>query len=220
MNACRRRATELAWLLLGALPLLTSNLPAAAPRDLGQQLAYVRLHRFPDDAAALAAAWKSPALIVDLRYPEGPPPPAFGTGLPARTAPLFVLVGPATPAPVLAALRARAPALVSVGRPGPGCVPDIALDVKPEDDRRAFDALESGTPVESLISDTGAKRRFDEAELARGHGHNPDGAAGENPAATAPTVPAAAAAPVPDLILRRAVEIHRALLALGRLPHR
>ena len=70
---------------------------------------------------------------------------------------MFVLVAPTTPADALAALRARAPALITLGLSAPGLTPDIALAVKPEDDRRAYEALDSGASIESLLSETLAK---------------------------------------------------------------
>jgi hypothetical protein len=153
---------------------------------------------------------------------------------PNRT-PLFVLVGPATPAGPLALLRARAPALITLGLAAPGLAPDIALAVKPEDDRRAFDALDAGTPVDSLINDIPAGRRFDEAALVSEKDRDSNGGddtdappepsresppAGPPPAAASEAQAAPAAPPKQslDFVLQRAVQLHRALLALGKLP--
>jgi hypothetical protein len=226
------------WLLASGLLSSVSGFAAsAAPVDLGQHLTYVRIRHLPDDGAGLAAVWNSPALVVDLRYPAGGPARALPADLPvrARTAPLFLLVGPLTPADVVTDLRARAPALVTLGLSAPSLAPDIVLSVNPEADRRAYDAFESGTPAEALISEKLAKPRFDEAALAREHTSdtteagnpdanagsetNPQPSAGPPPAATANrALPPAAAAPPKDAVLQRAVQLHRALLALGRLP--
>jgi len=218
------------YLILLFLPLVVCQ---AAPLDLGQNLSYVRLHRLPDDAKTLTAAWISPALVVDLRYPTVDGTPAIPAGLPARsrTAPLFVLVGPGTPAEALAILRASAPALITLGLPAPNLTPDIALSVDPAADRKAYDALDAGDPVESLINVKIKKERFDEAALTREHAEDLAGATPPpfSPAApappAAPNTPAAAtpAAPAPppppiDVVLQRAVQLDRALLALGRLP--
>ncbi len=214
---------------------------AAAPLDLGQGLAYVRLHRLPDDLAVLKAAWTAPALIVDARYPAGGAPEA-GLDLPPRprTAPLFVLVGADAPAGLLAVLRRSASAVITLGVAKPGLVPDIALDVKPELDRRAYDALGAGVPLDSLIGETIIPARFNEAALAREHENGgpedsdqvaesgvrsdvaPDGAAPAPPGSAAAGAAAKPAEPPPlkDVVLERAVQLHRALRALGLLPPR
>ena len=220
-------------LLASGLWLLLATAVAAAPAptvDLGQNLSYLRLRRLPADAPALTAAWLAPALVVDLRYPAVEGAPAIPAGLPARPrhAPLFVLVGPATPADAVAALRAAAPALITLGLPAPGVTPDLVLAVDPAADRRAYDALDAGTALDALINVKIAKERFDEAALAREHEQDQAGTPPpDRPAATpaaapaAPATPAAAPAPPPppvDVVLQRAVQLHRALLALGRLP--
>jgi len=223
------------WLLVFGLQVsllsLRAATPPAAPVDLGRNLAYVRLHRLPEDAAALADSWKAPALVVDLRHTTGDPAQALPPDLPARPrrAPLFALVGPDTAPALLAAIRERAPALISIGLAAPGLTPDLALTVSPEADRRAYDALDGGASVESLTSEKMAKPRFDEAALA--HEHTAEAAGREPPPAPAPDPSGAAPAPSPtpaaapaaeavlkDVVLQRAVQLHRALLALGKLP--
>ncbi len=215
--------------------------PPAALLDLGQGLTYVRLHRLPDDLAAVRTAWTAAALIVDIRYPSDGGAQAPGLDLPPRprTAPLFVLVGPATPAGLAAALHRAAPNLITLGAAAPGVPPDIVLAVKPDVDRQAYDALDAGASVDSLIGEKSAQTRFDEAALAREHENGradapdqeakadvrsdvlpdattagPSGAAA--PAATANATPP----PLKDLVLERAVQLHRALLALGMLRER
>ena len=234
---------HLAFLLaLGALGLALRQpclATPAAPLDLGQYLTYVRLHRLPDDFPALAAVWSKPALIVDLRYPAGEPAKIAPDALPVRpvTAPLFVLVGPDTPGEALAVLRARAPALITLGLPAPGLTPDIAPDVKPEDDRHGYDALDDGASIESLTEDKPLGPRFDEAALVHEqagtstHGDEPGAHVATPPDTRAPAGPPTAppdahTAPPPpakepkDLVLRRAIQLHRALLALGKLPRK
>jgi hypothetical protein len=237
----RRPLASGLWLLLFGLQSSILNLPAeapaATPQDLGRNLTYLRLRRLPDDAAALAAAWKAPALIVDLRHAAGDPAQAPPTDLPLRprTAPLIVLTGPDTAPALFAMIRGHAAALISIGLAAPGLTPDIVLSVSPEADRRAYDALEASASVESLISEKIAKPRFDEAALA--HEHTADATAGEragpavegpnaappaaNPPPAAPIAVASPAAPEvtpKDAVLQRAVQLHRALLALGKLP--
>ena len=202
----------------------------------------MRLRHLPDDFGQLQTAWSAPALIVDLRYPAADGKAALPADLTprSRSAPLFVLVGAATPPALLATLRERAPGLITLGLAAPAFTPDIVLTVKPVEDRRAYDALDAGTSIESLTSEKGAKPRFNEAVLAREHENgeaddsNDDADSGAPsdasppatppapPDAAAPAPPAKAPAPVPaplkDIVLERAVQLHRALLALGMLP--
>ena len=231
MTPARRFSPVSGLLLVFSLQFSILN-PAArgAPIDLGQNLTYVRLHGRPDDVPALAAAWGKAALIVDLRYPAADAAEHLPANLPSRPppAPLFVLVGPGTPSNALAALRQRAPVLITLGLPAPGLTPDIALAVTPDDDRRAYEALDSGVPVESLLSEKLAKQRFDEAALIHERAQGPgetetamaDAAAAPAKPAQTPAHPAAASPPAEprDAVLQRAVQLHRTLLALGKLP--
>lgn len=228
MSLFRHLPPKLGLLLVFGLRFSVLDLPASAPVDLGQRLTYIRLHRLPDDATILAAAWSLPALVVDLRYSTGNTAPSLSADLPARprAAPLFVLVGPATPSEALAALRERVPALITLGLAAPGQVPDITLAVAPEADRRAYEALDSGASIDSLLGEKIAKTRFDEAALAHEHtgeavtearsGSNGAVPADAPPAGVPP--PAATPAEPKDAVLQRAVQLHRALLALGKLP--
>lgn len=225
-------------LLAGSLAPCPSCLAApVASVDLGQNLTYVRVHRLPDDDALVATAWKAAALIIDLRHVSGDPVASFSADLAARPAlnPLFVLTGPETPSGLIATFRRRAPALITIGLSGPGNAPGLAIAVSPEIDRQAYDAVEAGKSVESLISEQVAKPRFDEAALARDHtsavaGDDGDQSRTDEPKAVPPPdhspAPAAGATPSPaatevppkDAVLQRAVQLHRALLALGKLP--
>ena len=207
---------------------------AAAPIDLGQGLTYVRLHRLPEDLPALESAWSAQALVVDIRYPAGHLDPAGSPRLTARPRahPLFVLVGPSTPAALVEELRKAAPALVTLGLAGPGAGTDIVLDVTPADDRRGYDALDAGKPVDALVGEKERGPRFDEAVLAREHENADARDAGppEPPAAQPAGPPAAQGAAAPaataaepairDLVLERAIQLHRTLLALGMIRPR
>jgi hypothetical protein len=210
---------------------LPATTPAAAALALGRNLTYLRLHHLPEDGAALKDVWSAPALVVDLRYPTGEAAHALPPGLPERpgAAPLFVLVGPGTPVELLAALRERASGLITLGLPAPSLAPDIALAVTPENDRRAYDALDTGASADALINVKITKERFDEAALTREHDHGSEEAVGPAeappPPPGPPAAPAAGAAPSKPLeppplidgVLQRAVQLHRALLALGKL---
>lgn len=228
---------KLGLLLVFSIPLWMPGTARAAPIDLGKNLTYVRLEGRSDDVPMLMAAWQKPALIIDLRHPAADEAQNVPADLPPRPRPdpLFVLVGPGTPSNALAALRTHAPALITIGISAPGLTPDIPLAIKPDDDQRAFKALDSGAPIESLIRETVVKPRFDEAALIHETAQNSGGStepadvsptAGSgaptpaHPPATAPASPARPAGqPHPrDAVLQRAVELDRALLALGKLP--
>jgi hypothetical protein len=235
MTQFRPLHPKLGLLLIFSLPLWMFAVATGAPIDLGKSLTYVRLEGRSDDAQTLNAAWRKPALIIDLRYPSADEARNVPADLPSRPRPepLFVLVGPGTPANALAALRSHAPALITIGLPAPGLTPDIPLAIKPENDQRAFKALDSGVPIESLIKETVVKPRFDEAALIRETAQSSSGATASDVSATAaaatpaPTHPPATAAASPaqpaapshprDSVLQRAVQLDRALLALGRL---
>ena len=246
MNPFRLSTAGPALLLVFSLPSFVLDLrgggAAAAPLDLGQDLTYVRLHGRPEEIPTLKAGWGRPSLIIDLRYAAADAPQILPADLPERpaSAPLFVLVGPGTPPAALTALRHCAPALITLGLTAPGLTPDIVLAVKPEDDRRAYDAFDSGTSAASLLDDTLAKPRFDEVALLRERAQG-TGAAGtpaaaaagsggpsEQPAtaseAESPAKAAHPAAPAPppaepkDGVWQRALQLHRTLHALGRLP--
>ena len=206
---------------------------AAAPlsRDLGQNLAYLRVHVLPGDLPD-AGTLRARSLVFDLRFATGDAS-GFERWLAARATaatPVFVLVNPETAAPLRAALAALKthPGLLTVGRGSPDLKPDLTLPVSPAADRRAYDALEHGASLDSLLTDNPDKERNDEASLAQERAAPPppeaesDGEAADlsSLADAAPQETPAAAAPPPviDAVLQRAVQMQRALLALGRFP--
>jgi hypothetical protein len=210
------------------LVLLHSTAPAAPlERDLGQGLTYYRVHRLPADLPASDPAAKKPrAIVLDLRYTE-----SAQAGADALDAwlkrhagsanPVILLVNQAT-APLLTqalANRETAAGLVAIGTPSDNFIPDIAIAASAEAERTAYDALDHGTTVDALISDNPEKPRHDEAELAQQHRAPPpaaDDTDGPEPAPAEKKTPPPP--PVTDRVLQRAVHLHRALLALRKLP--
>jgi hypothetical protein len=211
-----------------ALPLVFAATLAvagarAAPlqRDLGQGLAYVRVHELTADLAAASAAGHP--TVLDLRYVAGGPPEAadlfawLKRHAGPRT-PVFLLANSATSAALLAPLNSpeAVTGLVILGAAAPGFEPDIPLAVAPEAERRAYDALERGAPIDSLVIAKTDKVRNDEAVLAKARLADPAGDEDDEP--KAPEKPR----PVPppqtiDPVLQRAVQLDRSLLALKRL---
>jgi hypothetical protein len=215
--------------LVTAVCLLFSILclpsPGAELTDLGQGLGYLRIHSLAADDVVLRKSVSTPAaLVLDLRYvtADAASTDALKTIVVSRPpgAQLFVLVSPATP-PAVAAALAAFPALV-LGAPGSVPAPKVIVQTDAAADRRAFDALESGTELSKLITGRIEKDRFDEATLVQEFKSGNHDA--EPPASPDPTAPKAGvtpakesppAAPV-DRVLQRAVHLHRALQALKR----
>ena len=193
-------------------------------RDLGKGLAYSRVHARPADLPA--ATVKPGAVVLDLRYAraDAGATAALGTWLKSRNAaaPVFVLLNAETAPVVLAYFTSHDPGngLVTLGVTSPAFTPDLALKISPVAERTAYEALEHGTPVETLLTDPSAKPRHDEAAIAQERTAAADDSAASDtdlagPADTAATP--ATPAPVIDYVLLRAVHLHRALLALRKL---
>lgn len=200
----------------------TDATAAAFTADLGNGLRYVRL---PD--ASVIATFEG-TQVVDLRFTDALEESAEGLARHLQTAAqsgatLFVLVNSATDPLLrrdLAAVQGTTRPLLFIGPATPELAPEIVTAPDLEEERRACDAIASGTPPADLIKEELEKRRFDEAELVRhrtnGGGNEP--ADGTGTAATPAAEPEPQPAPLKDLSLQRAVFLHRALIALGRLP--
>lgn len=209
-------------LAVGAAALLALALQAGEPRDLGQGLAYLRIHSIdaslPDIAKALA---DRDALVLDFRYATASASAAEGlrAALAARGArpAVFVLVSPDTPPAVAAAREAAPKSLLVLGVADAIPAPQVVVDQPADVDRRAYDAGDSDHDLAPLISGKLEKERYDEASLMQDfRGGHTDA---QPPAAPDPTAAKAGddkeKAPVlTDRVLQRAVHLHRALLAL------
>jgi hypothetical protein len=215
-------------LFLALLLAFAAALPAApVTRDLGQGLAYHRVHQLPADLPAVASAQHQPA-ILDLRYVAGGGDEAAALAAwlkfnaTART-PVFVLANADTGPALLPALAPRNASVIVLGAAAPPFTPDIAVKISATAERRAYDAFERGATADSLIAELSGKPRNDEAKLAKDRTPEVAPAADDSPA-SAPvtsvidpaTKPAVAAPPI-DLALQRAVQLHRTLLALKKL---
>jgi hypothetical protein len=210
-----------------ALVLTTRTSWAAAPTDLGQGLLYCRVHALPADLPA-ASTGKSD-LVLDLRYTltDDTGATAFSAWLGFRTAthPVFILVNAGTGPALLHALAERPlpSGVVALGPPLPAFTPDVPLKISPDTERRAYDAFDHGTALESLIVEKIDKPRYDEASMVKDHVSDSEAPAPDDEDATAAKPDSAKAKPAPpppliDLALQRAVQLHRALLALHQIP--
>lgn len=216
---------------------------ATEPVDLGQGLAYLRVHSVATSEAALRKSVPgTAALVLDLRYAtaDDTAAGALRSALAARSPAtlLLILVSPATP-PALEPVITASSAL-TLGAPGSLPAPRIVVRTEAAADRRAYDALDAVTELSKLITGKIEKERFDEASLVQEfkNGHQtPEPSPGDRPDPTpagqetgATPAPADAAAPKTetapgkesppappiDRVLQRAVHLHRALLALRR----
>ncbi|AOS44908.1 hypothetical protein Verru16b_01977 [Lacunisphaera limnophila] len=194
--------------------LLSVTAAATELTDLGQGLGYLRAHSLDESIKPLAGAT---ALVLDLRHATATPEAvtSFAAALAARPADarLFVLVSPATPA----ALAQHLPApVLTLGIAGSQPAPQVVVSQSAADDRRAYDALATGTPLADLISGTIEKERYDEATLVQEFKLGHPEATPPEPGAPSGGADAPVNARPTDRVLQRAVHLHRALLALKR----
>lgn len=234
-----KRAASLLFLVLFLCLPLGSRLFAAIEKDLGQSLHYFRVTDPRANKAALVAAIeKFPALVLDLRTAnaEGDFVAALHAALaqkPVGSAARFVLVNAATGPAVRAALDDDALAsVITLGPKAKNLSTDIPVSTSAEEDTRAFAALANGTELEKLIADTVEKRRYDEAKLVQDHVNGTGPSSDDLPAdADDDSIEAEPSSngkngaapekkpelPPRDLVLERAVQLHRALLALKKI---
>jgi hypothetical protein len=199
------------------LLVLPASAFAAEPSDLGQGLAYLRVHQLGEAIKPLAG---SNALVLDLRHTTATAETvsAFSAALSFRAegSSLFALVGPDTPDRLVGVLNAK---LVTIGIRAAHPAPQVVVEQTAEVDRAAYAAYDTGTALDRLISGKIEKERFDEATLVhefKSGNHDakpPEATPAPGPGKEAPAAPAA---PLVDRVLQRAVHLHHALLALKR----
>ena len=200
----------------------SARLAAAGLPELGEGLAYLCPADPVADLRLFAGRIPVGPLVLDLRRvtftaEDSRAWLAALPGLPAGKTICIVLISPTTPPDLLARFAAGLPGCLTIGRVANGCHPDVAVATTADAEQRAIAAYAAGTPLATLIAAASDKPRHDEAELAKDHaaGKTPAGEA-DSPAAVALKPPQAG--PAFDAVLQRAVQVHRGLLALGRLP--
>ena len=202
--------------------LLASTAQAAPPsRDLGQGLAYHRIHQLPADLPTAEFARRQPC-VLDLRYVHAATNDAAAleawVKFRATThTPIIILANTDTDAALLTPFSGRhAPAgVIVIGGAAPGFAPDIALKISRDDERRAYDALEAGADLAALLNDSPDKLRNDEARLAKDHAA--DSPSPDDDSAVAKSASPDGAPRMIDAALKRAVQLHRTLVALKKL---
>lgn len=206
--------------------LLVLTLACCAPvfsapveHDLGEGLHYLRAKALPADLPDDRVA--NGAMVLDLRYASADA--AAGSAFEAWLAfqagkrPLLLILANAeTAAPLLAALDANQDetGVITLGSPDSNFAPDFVLTPTKEEERTAYEALEKGTPIAKLVTPDIMKRRTDEAFIVA----NRNGPISDESDDRHDEKPGNAPAPVSDVVLQRAVQLHRALLALKKLP--
>jgi hypothetical protein len=226
------------FLFLLIVLAVAPGLQAALEKDLGQALAYLRVTDARADlAATLDLIERRPALVLDLRSltSDAGTAETLQAALAKQPAPhavRIVLINSTTAPALIAAISVNLPSVITIGPHSAAVSPDIAVSITDEEDRLAFAALTAGASLEKLINDTRDKRRYDEAKLVQDHANGvtpPDSvlpADAEDDSVTADPAPEKKStdttkktepAPVIDLVLERAVQLHRSLLALKKL---
>ena len=205
------------------LALVLTELARAAPPepiDLGANLAYLHIKSLADAAPLLSTAQSAQRpLVLDLRYAtsEAAALSVFQTALARHPAPLFILFSTATPQEIIAVVKQSAGAIITLSVAGADAPAQIQVKADPAADRLAYEALGQGTLPAILVTGKIEKERFDEATLVQEFNNgNPDAEPPPLPDTTQPKLNQAAPvkAPLIDRVLQRAIQLHRALLAL------
>jgi hypothetical protein len=204
-------------LLLAVVPCaLAAGAPASIqPVDLGQGLAYYRVHELPSDLPSPKSGRPGPC-VLDLRFARADELAASALNAwvkfnASAHAPIFILENSETSASLRASFPGNGPVGVVVVAPVSDKVsPDISVQVAAAVDRLAYDAVEKGTLIGSLLRDNPDKPRIDEAYLEKEHLADSEAPDIESDKPSPPS-------PLVDAVLQRAVQLHQGLLALKRL---
>ena len=190
---------------------------AVAERDLGNGLNYYRLRQLPADLPAKPAG-AVPPCVVDVRYVKADTDAAiaFVAWVKFRATtrtPVFIVANSDTSASLVKPFtsQARGGGIAVLGIPTRSFSPHISVTSTADAERRAYDALEKGTPLVSVLTDNPSKVRNDEASLSR------DRLADASADAADDALAGKQAPPPVDAALQRAVHLHRALAALKKL---
>jgi hypothetical protein len=217
---------RLSLLALTPLAILEGTVAAPLSQDLGQGLHYLRPTDLSVDIPPAKNEPDTRTLIVDLRgsLTEATGGATFAGWLAFRDkaeTPVIVLLNKDTdPNVVRIVTETDWPALLTLAPEGVPFPSDIQVDASAEADRKACAAIDRGDSLDGLISARIAKDRLDEAKLAKSHEINGRVAPREieEPKKQAPDPAGEGSSRAADLVLARAVQIHRAMLALRLLP--
>jgi hypothetical protein len=205
-------------MMAAAVAALAAPAPSWAvsiPLDLGHGLSYYRVHELPADLPP-APAGRPGACVLDLRFARSDGP---GAGLlsawvrfnASAASPIFVLENADTSPALIALFPGTGAGDVIVLAPASEkLTPTVAVHVDPADDRKAYDTVEKGAALASLLADNPAKPRIDEAYLDKEHLSDSEAPDIESDKASPPS-------PLVDAMVQKAVQLHRGLIALKRI---
>lgn len=206
----------LVMLALSAQLFVLSSAAAGAVTDLAPGLRYLRIASLNKSASELTEALHNlTPLVLDLRYVTDENDGALAllalNSEPAKPK-LTVLVSPETPKDVAEALRRSSTRLVILGIRKSRPEPDVVIEQTATDDRKAYEAVDHGASLESLVSGKLEKEHFDEAQLVKEfkNGNRDAHPADGDPDGKPDKVP------LTDRVLQRALQLHKALQALKR----
>jgi hypothetical protein len=194
---------------------LSVGTSSAAGINLGGGLSYFRVHELPTDLPSTPAGKPGPC-VLDLRFAKSDGASASLLGAWVRfnaspASPVFILENSETSATLLSLFSGNGLGGVIVLAPAAEKLsPTVGVHVDPDTDRRAYDAVEKGAALASLLADNPGKERIDEAYLEKEHIADSDAPDIETDKPSPPS-------PLVDSMLQRAIQLHRGLIALKRI---
>jgi hypothetical protein len=194
--------------------VVATTFSAPLERDLGSGLVYFRIRALPADLPP-APGGRIPPCVIDVRYVEADAGAAavFSTWMKGRAkprSPVFVLANADTSRALreVLATHERGTGIVVLGIKRGEFKPDVAVKGSADDERRAYDALEKGAAIGTLLTDNPNKVRNDESTLSKDRVAEAVADAASDDKTPAPSI---------DATLQRAMHLHRALVALKKL---
>ncbi len=197
----------LACLAATAAIAFSAGAAPVAGLSLGSGLAYFRVHELPADLPSTPAARPGPC-VLDIRFAKSDGTSASLLGDWVRfnasaASPVFVLENSETSSALLALFNGSGAGGVIVLAPAAEKLsPTVSVHVDAGTDRRAYEAVEKGAPLSSLLADNPGKQRIDEAYLEKEHIADSDAPDIETDKPSPPS-------PLVDFMLQRAIQLHR-----------
>ncbi len=202
--------------------ILATDAQALTTVDLGQGLTYLRVAENETDFGDLAPF---SAAIIDLRGIKFAAPDAeklaqtLAANATTKPRPLRLLLLDANTSSALTRTLATPPAGVLTLAPASANLPaDLTLPITDDEEQNLREARTRSTPITQLLPAPGTKERRDEATLVQEHTNgtsSPEPTESDAPAVK-PTEKTATPSPLTDHLLLRALQLHRAHLALKK----